>query len=265
MISVHGTAVLLTVASTVLAIATGPLFSATPPMKERLLANDEEELRKQLSAVPELRLFPDEDVKNAKKLLGSTTFMAKLHQDMVMTGVREGLPLRSGIQAQMNSVAAKVMGTLSTELRTKGFVSIPGVPGSPLRGTKPQSSPTDKAGIFREWCDQNNIEKFSGALPTLLQMLQIEDQPLRLLLVRELAKVKNKDTTMVLAQRAIFDLSPEVREAAVAALQKRNPQHYLPVILQGLRYPWVPVADNAAVALCLLRAIPRMTSKSWSS
>jgi hypothetical protein len=172
---------------------------------------------------------------------------------MVMTGVREGLPLRSGIQAQMNSVAAKVMGTLSTELRTKGFVSIPGVPGSPLRGTKPQSSPTDKAGIFREWCDQNSIEKFSGALPTLLQMLQIEDQPLRLLLVRELAKVKNKDTTMVLALRAIFDLSPEVREAAVAALQERNPQHYLPVFLQGLRYPWVPVADKAAVALCLLK------------
>jgi hypothetical protein len=55
-----------------------------------------------------------------------------------------------------------------------------------------------------------------------------------------------------LAQRALFDLSPEVREAALQALQTRNADDVRPVLLAGLRYPWAPVADHAAEALVTL-------------
>lgn len=49
------------------------------------------------------------------------------------------------------------------------------------------------------------------------------------------------------------DLSPEVREAALAALQHRPAPQYVGVLLQGLRYPWPPVADRAALALRKLK------------
>jgi hypothetical protein len=46
-----------------------------------------------------------------------------------------------------------------------------------------------------------------------------------------------------------MDLSPAVRRAAVAGLRRRPWRRYAPVLLRGLRYPWPPVADHAAVAL----------------
>ena len=53
-------------------------------------------------------------------------------------------------------------------------------------------------------------------------------------------------------QRAVFDLSPDVREAAVKALRARRNSEYRPVLLGALRYPWAPAADHAAEALVAL-------------
>src|SRR5205823_1157758 len=64
-----------------------------------------------------------------------------------------------------------------------------------------------------------------------------------------------------LALRALFDLSPEVREGAIKSLEKRVPNYYVPLLVQGLRYPWPPVADNAAHALRKLKpegAVPKL-------
>ena len=59
------------------------------------------------------------------------------------------------------------------------------------------------------------------ALPTLVQMLQAENRPVRLLLVELLSAIKGRAASAALARRALFDLSAEVREAAVWALNVR--------------------------------------------
>jgi hypothetical protein len=59
----------------------------------------------------------------------------------------------------------------------------------------------------------------------------------------------------------MFDLAPEVREAAVTALSKRPADDYRQELLEGLRYPWPPAADHAAEALVALgdtEAVPTL-------
>jgi hypothetical protein len=72
-------------------------------------------------------------------------------------------------------------------------------------------------------------------------------------LVELMAQWDDPQATILLAQRAIFDLSPDVRAAAVAALRNRPAKEYHRVLMDGLRYPWPPVADHAAEALMALR------------
>ena len=87
---------------------------------------------------------------------------------------------------------------------------------------------------------------------TLFQVLQAEDEPLRRLMLRLLAGIPGPEATAALARRALFDLSAALRETAVAVLKDRRPEDYRLVLLQGLRYPWAPVADHAAEALVTL-------------
>jgi hypothetical protein len=260
---------------------------------EERAARDEEDLRKELLKVPELRPLSDLEVvalHNAEvptpqvkvRPLGSRgpTFTSppphaalalKLQTDFRKAALKEGLPMQSGPQCQLPAPTAGIMQTLSSELRKMGFVSVPGLASSvvlPGRGAvqvratgiRGGSAP-EKIKAFKEWCDVNHVEKYRGALPTLIQMLQVEDVPTRLLLVKELEKVKGPATTAALASRAMMDLSPPVRQAAVEALQKRPSGHYLPLLLRGLRYPWPPVADHSAMALVRLKppgAVPHL-------
>jgi hypothetical protein len=83
----------------------------------------------------------------------------------------------------------------------------------------------------------------------LEQMIQTERAELRRGLVESLAEVEGKEATEAIARRAVFDLSPEVREAAVKALSKRSLEESRPVFLAALRHPWSPAADHAAQAL----------------
>lgn len=234
--------------------------NADVAVEERLQAS-EEDLRKRLRDVPELRLFSDLVVQNFRekeksdegKVKGATreqidfAYNAQMNKYMRQAGLKEGLPLLSGPNSQLGSDTAMIVQTLSKNLRDMGFVSVPGA------RTNRNGSPKEKIEAFQEWCDVNTVERFRGALATLLQVLQVEDAPMRLLLVRELAKAQGPEATAVLANRAMVDLAPQVRQAAVAALEKRPSGQYVPVLLKGLRYPWAPVADHAAVALRKLK------------
>src|SRR5262249_50131834 len=99
------------------------------------------------------------------------------------------------------------------------------------------------------------------AIPVLLQLLTHEDRPLRLMLVELLAEMEGKPASGALARRAVFDLSPEVRETALVALRERPREDYREVLLRGLLYPWAAAADHAAEALVALEdraAVPRL-------
>jgi hypothetical protein len=91
------------------------------------------------------------------------------------------------------------------------------------------------------------------AVATLQQILMPESAPYRRLLVELLDEIGGRRAVAYLAQRAVFDLSPEVRHQAVEALRKRPAEEYRKALLAALRYPWAPAAEHAAVALIALK------------
>jgi hypothetical protein len=202
---------------------------------------------------------------------GSIAVNLQVQQAMYQKGLKAGLPLLAGQLTRLDVPTAAAVQTVSKELRTMGFVSIPGANSQirlPTGGfrtigatTIAGGSPKEKVDAFKKWCDENRVEKYPGALATLLQMLQVEDEVIRLLLVREMARSKVKGTGVVLAMRALTDTSPKVRQAAVAALKKRPASEYQRILLQGFTYPWPPIADHAAKAMATLElkdAVPQL-------
>ncbi|HLW68580.1 MAG TPA: HEAT repeat domain-containing protein, partial [Gemmataceae bacterium] len=66
------------------------------------------------------------------------------------------------------------------------------------------------------------------------------------------AEIDSRSSTVALAERAVFDLSPEVRQAAIYALMGRPKDHARKTFVMAMRYPWPPVAEHAAEALVAL-------------
>jgi hypothetical protein len=215
---------------------------------EERLARSEADLRRELEKVPELRLITDLEFKAAEEadkvatLRGRTSvtgylFDVRLQQTLYQKGLKAGLPLRNGPATRLDARTALAVQTVSKELRNLGFVSVPGV--SPqIRLPNGGLPPKAKIDAFKRWCDDNRVEKYAGALATLLQMLQIEDEPTRLVLVREMGKSTTQGASVVLANRALTDTSAKVRKAAVAALKKRPAAQYQSILVQGFTYPW---------------------------
>jgi hypothetical protein len=106
-------------------------------------------------------------------------------------------------------------------------------------------------GALRIKLDRDGDEVWATpeGVPALVQILQAEDKPVRLLLVELLAKSKCRSATEALAQRAVFDISDAVREAAVNALRTRPVAEYQGVLFSAMRYPWPAAAEFAAEAL----------------
>jgi hypothetical protein len=95
----------------------------------------------------------------------------------------------------------------------------------------------------------------SNYLPTLEQILSGEAASLRLALALHLQYPPDTaEAARVLVRRALFDTSAEVRQAAIAGLHAIAPAKYLPLVLDGLRYPWAPVNFHAAEVLVTVRA-----------
>lgn len=92
-----------------------------------------------------------------------------------------------------------------------------------------------------------------ACVPAVTQILQAQVTPVRALLVEQLAKIPGSASSEALAQRAIYDLSPRVREQAVGALKSRPVSEYQTVLLSGLRWPWRPVTEHAAEAIATLQ------------
>jgi hypothetical protein len=184
-------------------------------------------------------------------------FNLRLHQDLARAAVGAGLGLESGPDCQLDPSTAAEVQKLSKELRDWGFVTVAraSAGGAPRPGVSRSdgAAAPGKVTQLQSWCDQQHLESKTGTTPTLTQMLQVEDEATRLVLVRELTRIDSEEATTSLAVRAIADLSLAVRQAAVAGLQGRPWLQYGPVLLRGLRYPWAPVADHAAVAVRTLR------------
>jgi hypothetical protein len=159
----------------------------------------------------------------------------------------KGLPLRNRTDCQVAAKEAAAMQKVSRELRREVLRSrdetSPGSYRVTLRGDSPLVVFLEKKA--EAWRDQVSARMLS-------QMIQAENLDVRLQLVKMLSAIKGQAAGTALAQRAVFDLSPEVREAAVKALKDRPRDEARSVLVEALRYPWAPVADHAAEALVAL-------------
>jgi hypothetical protein len=92
------------------------------------------------------------------------------------------------------------------------------------------------------------------AVGVLMQVLMAEAAGVREVLAEQLSCVEGRTATEALAQLALFDLHPRVRERAVVALATRPAGDYRASLLKGFEHPWPAVADHAAEALIALQA-----------
>jgi HEAT repeat protein len=158
------------------------------------------------------------------------------------------LTLRDALTLQTLSRKLRVLLQLAAPNDTAGRRPLPVLLQEILRSRKTHGRP--------EWLRPE-------AVPVLQQLLMHEDKAVRLMLVDLLAEIRGPAADRALAQRAVMDLAPDVREAALRVLRDRPLREARPVLLRALRYPWVPVADHAAEALVYLKdqeAVPLLVA-----
>jgi HEAT repeat protein len=226
----------------------------------------EEELRKELAWAPEVGLRPDDMPALIRNYETSFRTTFQIHADVslqptVLLDLRPDLarlPVRSGSACHISAKAAATLTTLSRKLRV--YLER----ATPKDSADGRHDPVRLLQILREERRGKRPEWLRPeAIPVLLQLLTHEDRPLRLMLVELLAEIEGKPASGALARRAVFDLSPEVRETALVALRERPREDYREVLLQALLYPWAAAADHAAEALVALEdraAVPRLLS-----
>jgi hypothetical protein len=245
----------------------------------------DEDLRKQLLKMPEVSL--DHGTRTSAHIINLAHQQhgfnpkARKQPHIIPTLLAQrpdlnGLPMRMGDDCQLGKDAAESLQALSRLLRAAISSSVPKSGSDPrpdpcvlrqkLLGGPGEGKDNEKqtAGAFEEELKRAVARREwqqPAAIPTLQQMLQAENVALRMLLVELLGQIKDHSASTALAQRALFDLSPQVRTAAIEQLQHRPREEYRAVLLDGFRYPWAPVADHAAEALVALQdreALPQL-------
>ncbi len=111
-----------------------------------------------------------------------------------------------------------------------------------------------------------NAQNKSQALTTMDQILQIDHPRVRLEMIEKLREYKDQDAATIgklIATRAKFDFSPQVRLSAAKALKELAPELYRSTLLDGFSYPWEVVAQHSAEALVRIgdkEAIPQLVA-----
>jgi HEAT repeats len=161
------------------------------------------------------------------------------------------LPWRKGEDCQLGKETAERLHVFSTNLR---LLMIQSKPQNDVRPDhdKLRDAMAGKGFGLRPRGEKPLEWNKADALPTLTQMLQTESTDIRRLMIETYAKIDGKDASMAIARRAIFDLSPELREKAIEALAARPAKEYQQVLIDALRWPRAPAAEHAAEALAAL-------------
>jgi hypothetical protein len=89
-------------------------------------------------------------------------------------------------------------------------------------------------------------------IAALMQILGPASAEVRQEMIKRIAAMKDAEAGRALAKLAVFSEEGEVRKAARAALKDRKQEEYVPILLQGLRYPWPAIARNATEAMVAL-------------
>jgi HEAT repeat protein len=239
----------------VLLMTSGPAGADAPAVAPGHTAS-ENDLRKELARMPELGLTPTA----RQALADSYTRKYRDNASVGGTGIlfepttllahfppASELPVRRAPRCQLSAKEAATLGVLSRKLHTYLDRIAP-----PDEDGKRKDANRLRDALRRERRGQRPEWLRAEALPALVQILMAEDLPVRLTLVELMADIDGKASTIRLAQRAVFDLAPEVRAAALRTLRDRPREDSRQIFVDALRYPWSPVAEHAAEALVAL-------------
>lgn len=217
---------------------------------KRLGGTGEEALRAQLQNVPEsgfdkleldgMYAYLTNEVRQVAK--PATDFGPRAFEMLANQNKLPEMAALPWIGNRANELTKEKAGELSTLSQKLHFT----LDRSVRRGSKADLAGLRKFLTGKEWASPQ-------AVPTLTQILQVENADVRLVLVESLAAIKGEEASVALARRAVFDLSPKVREKAVEALVDRPAAEYTSVLLAGFRYPWSAAADHAAEAVAALK------------
>jgi hypothetical protein len=207
--------------------ASQPVAKATVPFKRRQLL-DRASLTRQLLGVSEV----------------DSGTLRLLSQEVNDGRARTGLPVRMGADCHLDREDAENLQVLSRRLREHLGNSLPKDEHDPRIDADQlrQRLLAERVGALCPWVQDE-------AVPVLIQLLQAENRPVRRLLVELLSRIPGPNASAAIARRAIYDLDSDIRQAAVRALADRPRADYRAILLEGLRYPWPPIADHAAEAL----------------
>ncbi|MCI0463570.1 MAG: hypothetical protein L0Z62_42075 [Gemmataceae bacterium] len=261
-----------------------PLLATLDPLQLRSLSAGDEAFRSLLAQTPEVDLEKDrqagkstrearthlaKQVEQIKKLTDNNPdgFVLDLKRNRADLA---GLPFLLGKDCVLDKERAKSLDGMSRVIRESLDTAIPGSSLRPSRGGT--LSPGDEFYFTphpgRFWSAFHSLGKKPTAskqmaVPALRQMLAAQHPQLRLSLVEQLQKagaptargsrlMDDPSVTVALARLAVFDLEPGVRALALETLKGRPADQYRPILLDGLRYPWAPVAERAAEGLARL-------------
>ncbi|MFN4257923.1 MAG: HEAT repeat domain-containing protein [Gemmataceae bacterium] len=231
-------------------------------IKRRQLLNDEE-LRRQLILCAEIDLDTvpkaSANLIQAAKKTAATVNSREHRQHLVPMFMAQradlsGLPFRMGVDCQLGKEPAENLQALSRKMRGALIAALPPAQAGIPADVRPVPD------MFRPILEQAEWRQ-SGAVPTMQQMLQVENTPIRRLMIDALKDTPGTAASEALVNRALFDLSADIRAEAVKALASRPAVEYRDKLIAGLRYPWAPVADHAAEALVALNdrgAVPML-------
>lgn len=230
-----------------------PPAAAGPGRPRPVLSEDD--LRRQLRQAPEVGLtqsmrdalaesyktsYQSNTASGRKAVFGPATLVSH------MPSARQ-LPLRGFPGCQLNPASAATLGAHSRALHRYLDVL------APKDATGKRGDPRQvRAVLRRERRGKPPTWLRPEALPAMAQILMAEDVPLRLILVDMMADIPGRGAGIRLAQRAVYDVSPEVRTAAIDALRQRPAGEARRTLVGALRYPWPAAADHAADALVAL-------------
>jgi hypothetical protein len=221
-----------------------PLVSARPG------PYSDERLRKQLLQVPTLQLDLDAERTTSQELVKVGTEppqKRQMHFALAILDSRPdltGLPLRKGADCQLGKEHADRLAYFSRRVRSL-------FNDRDLRNYNPEVL---AGAVAKNLEVMNGAGRFSEApVATLMQMLCVENQPVRHALLDHVAAIQHPSVSEALAKMALFDLSDKIRAEAAHGLTGRPTEEYQQALLAGLRYPWPPVADHAAAALVSLK------------
>jgi hypothetical protein len=157
------------------------------------------------------------------------------------------LPYKNGPATQLSPKAARLLDEAARAMRVYLELVAP-----VHRDESRHLAPDRRAKIITQVRNTRPDWLCPEVIPALLQELAHDEPEPRALLIELLAEIPGKAATEALAHRALFDLNPDNRQAAIAALRTRREEDYRLVLLKALRYPLASIADHGAEALVAL-------------